>query len=205
MLIHYLDLPNQNGFRAGRSTISQILTLQRIIEESANSNLNAALVFIDFSKAFDSVDRSKMFEILGLYGVPTQIIETIKILYTDTSATILTPNGGTSSFPIKAGILQGDTLAPFLFIIVVDYVLRMSVDQINDMGFQIQPTRGPRSPAMYLTDADFAEGIALISGCLENAQALLKSLESAANCVSERNLKQNIYSNLHLIVMTHLL
>ena len=174
--------PNQNGFRAGRSTISQILTLQRIIEESANSNLDAALVFIDFSKAFDSVDRSKMFEILDLYGVPTQIIETIKILYTDTSATILTPDGETSSFPIKAGILQGDTLAP-LFIIVVDNVLRMSVDQINGMGCQIQPRREPRSPAMYLTDADFADDIALISGCLENAQALLKSLESAANCV----------------------
>ena len=36
---------------------------------------------------------------------------------------------------------------------------------------------------MYLTDADFADDIALISGCLENTQALLKSLELAANCI----------------------
>ena len=83
----------------------------------------------------------------------------------------------------KTGILQGDTLAPFLFIIVVDYALRMSVDEINDMGFQIQPRRCSRNPAVYLTDTDFADDIALISNCLENAQALLKSLESAANCV----------------------
>ena len=57
---------NQNGFRHGRSTLSQILCLRRIIEEANLSNLDLALVFVDFSKAFDSVDRSKMFEILRL-------------------------------------------------------------------------------------------------------------------------------------------
>ena len=119
-----------------------------------------------------------MFEILKLYGIPIQIIDAIKLLYTDTRLTILT-----HSFSIKAGILQGDTLAPFLFIIVVDYVLRMSVDQINEKGFQIQPRRSSRNPAIYLTDTDFADDISLISNCLENAQALLISLESAANCV----------------------
>ena len=73
-----------------------------------------------------------MFKILSLYGVPTQIIDAIKVLYTETSATVLNPDGETSPFDIWAGILQGDTLAPFLFIIVIDYVLRMSVDKINN-------------------------------------------------------------------------
>ena len=53
---------NQHGFRAGRSTISQILYLRRIIEESNYANLDLALIFVDFSKAFDSIDRNKMFE-----------------------------------------------------------------------------------------------------------------------------------------------
>ena len=105
---------NQNGFRRGRSTLSQILCLRRLIEESNLSNLDLALVFFDFSKAFDSVDRSKMFEILELYGIPNEIIAAIKVMYTDTSSTILTTDGETPSFPILAGILQGDTLAPFL-------------------------------------------------------------------------------------------
>ena len=174
---------NQNGFRAGRTTTSQILALRRIIEEASFSNLDSTFVFVDFSKAFDSVDRCKMFEILELYGIPIQIIDAIKLLYSDTSATILTPDGESSSFPIKAGILQGDTLAPFLFIIVVDYILRMSVDNINNKGFLIQPRRSSRNPAIYLTDTDFADDISLISNCLEDAQALLISLESAANCV----------------------
>ena len=61
---------NQNGFRRGRSTLSQILCLRRIIEESDLSKIDLALIFVDFSKAFDSVDRYKMFEILQLYGIP---------------------------------------------------------------------------------------------------------------------------------------
>ena len=174
---------NQNGFRRGRSTLSQILCLRRLIEESDLSNLDLALLFVDFSKAFDSVDRSKMFEILELYGIPNEITMTIKVMYTDTSSTILTTDGETPSFPILAGILLGDTLAPFLFIIVVDYVMRISVDTMSENGYQLRPKRSSRYPAEFLTDTDFADDIALISQSLEHAQDLLQSLEQASNGV----------------------
>ena len=174
---------NQNGFRRGRSTLSQILCLRRLLEESQAFNKDLALVFVDFSKAFDSVDREKMFEILVLYGIPKKIIDAIKVLYTDTASTLLTPDGETEPFSILSGILQGDTLAPFLFIIVVDYILRMSVDKIHTKGYELEPRQGSRHPAKYLTDADFADDIALISQSLANAQDLLQSLEEASNCV----------------------
>ena len=82
-----------------------------------------------------------MVEILKLYGIPDKMIAAIGVVYINTSSTILTPDGETPFFSIQAGILQGDTLAPFLFIIVVDYVLRMSVDTINDKGYQL-PLKG---------------------------------------------------------------
>ena len=56
----------------GRSTLSQILCIRRLIEESQACNKDLALIFVDFSKASDSIDRDKMFEILGLYGIATQ-------------------------------------------------------------------------------------------------------------------------------------
>ena len=174
---------NQNGFRKGRSTLSQILSLRRIIEESKACNKDLAFVFVDFSKAFDSVDREEMFKILELYGIPPKIITAIKLLYTDTSSTIVTSDGETPPIPILAGILQGDTLAPFLFIIVVDYILRMSIDRISSCGYELQPRKSSRFPAKYITDTDFADDIALISHSLENAQSLLQSLEQASNCV----------------------
>ena len=105
------------------------------------------------------------------------------MLYTDTSSTILTPGGETPPFQIQAGILQGDTLAPFLFILVVDYVLRMSVDTIAAKGFQLQGRESSRHPAKYLTDTDFADDIARTSQSLADAESLLYSLEQASNSV----------------------
>ncbi|XP_063597238.1 uncharacterized protein LOC134773922 [Penaeus indicus] len=122
-----------------RSTLGQILTLRRIIEEITFCNKTAALIFVDISKAFDSVNRETMFEILELYGIPVEIIEAIKVLYTNTQATVLTPDGETEPFDILAGILQGDTLAPFLFIIVIEYIMRISVDTIKENGLMYQP------------------------------------------------------------------
>ena len=164
---------NQNGFRPGRSTLGQILTLRRIIEEITFCNKTAALIFVDFSKAFDSVNREKMFEILELYGIPTETIEAIKVLYTNTRSSIITPDGETESFDILSGILQGDTLAPFLFIIVIDYIMRISVDTMKENGLLYQPRRSSRHPDLFITDADFADSIPLLSDSLTNSQALL--------------------------------
>ena len=61
--------PNQNGFRKGRSTTSHILALRRIVEELKNHDIEAVLTFIDFRKAFDSIDRGRMFQILEAYGI----------------------------------------------------------------------------------------------------------------------------------------
>ena len=61
--------PNQNGFRPGRSTTSHILALRRIIEGAKSRNLQVAIIFVDFKKAFDIIHRHKMLEILRKYGV----------------------------------------------------------------------------------------------------------------------------------------
>ena len=137
---------------------------------------------MDFSKAFDSVDRSKIFEILGLYGILEEIVAAIKVMYTDSTSTVMTTDGETQPFSTLAGILQGDTLAPFLFIMVVDYVMRVSIDSISEKGYQLHPKRGSRQPAEYLTDTG-ADDIALISQSLEHVQDLLQSLEQTSNGV----------------------
>jgi hypothetical protein len=59
----------------------------------------------------------------------------------------------------------------------------LSVDLSPEKGLQIKPRTSSRHPAEYITDTDFADDIALISNSLENAQALITSLEKAANCV----------------------
>ena len=68
-LVPFIDpllLKNQNGFRRGRSTLSQILSLRRFIKECELSNHDLALVFGDFYKAFDSINRGKIIIIIIL-------------------------------------------------------------------------------------------------------------------------------------------
>ena len=60
---------NQNGFQRNRSTTSQILTIHRILEGVRAKNLQATLIFVDVTKAFDSIHRRKMEQILLAYGI----------------------------------------------------------------------------------------------------------------------------------------
>ena len=171
---------NQNGFRKNRSTVGQILTVRRIIEGIRAKNLPAVLLFVDFSKAFDSVHRGKLENILRAYGVPGETVTAIMMLYKNTKAKVRSPDGDTEFFDIIAGVLQGDTLAPFLFILSLDYVLRTSVDTLNELGFTLTKSTSPRYPATKITDADYADDLALFSDNIAQATALLHSLENAA-------------------------
>ena len=69
-----------------------------------------------------------MEQILLAYGLPKETVAAIMILYRNTKVKVRSPDGDTEYFDIVAGVLQGDTLAPYLFIICLDYVLRTSID-----------------------------------------------------------------------------
>ena len=65
-------------------------------------------------------------------------MDAISILYKDTEAQVITPGGDTEFFEILAGVLQEDTLTPFLFIIALDYALREATRETHT-GFTLTP------------------------------------------------------------------
>ena len=138
---------NQNGFRPGRSTAQQILVLRRLIEGVKSRKLPAVLTFIDFKKAFDSVHRGKMLKILEAYGIPVKIVELIRLMYEKTMAKVLTQDGETELFEILASKLKGDTVAPYLFAIVIDYCMRQAIG--DDANVEKAEELGPRSSLMW--------------------------------------------------------
>ena len=138
---------NQNGFRRNRSTTSQILTIRRILEGVWAKNLQATLLFVDSTKAFDSTHRGKMEQILLAYGKPKETVAAITILYRSTKVKVRFPGGRPGYFDILAGVLQGDILAPYLFIICLDYVLRTLFDKIKENSLKLTKKRSRRYPA----------------------------------------------------------
>ena len=88
-----------------------------------------------FTKAFDSIQRGKMEQILLTYGLPKETVTAIMMLYRNTKVKVRSLDGNTDYFNIVATVLQGDTLAPYLFIICLDYVFRTTIDKIKENGF----------------------------------------------------------------------
>ena len=114
------------------------------------------------------------------YCIPKKTVAAIAILYRKTKVKVRSPDGDTDYFDIVAGVLQGDTQAPYLFIICLDYVLRTSIDKIKENGFELRKKRSRRYPAKTITDADYADDIAILANTPAQAETLLHVLEQAA-------------------------
>ena len=117
-----------------------------------------------------------MEKILFPYGLPKETVAAIMLLYKNTIVCI-SPDGDTDYFGIVAGVPQGDTLSPYLFIICLDYVLRMYIDIMKNNGFKLAKERSRRYPAQTIRDADYADDIALLANTPAQTETLLHSLE----------------------------
>ena len=115
---------NQNGFQRNRSTTSQILTIRRILKGVRAKILLATILFVDFTKAFVSIHRGKIEQILLACDLPKETVAAIIILYRNTKMKVCSSDGDTDYFDIVAWVLKGDTVSPYLFIICLEYVLR---------------------------------------------------------------------------------
>ena len=69
----------------------------------------------------------------------------------------------TDDFDIVAGVLQGDTLAHYLFIICLEYIIRTYIDLMKENCFKVEKERSRRYIAQTITDADYADDIPLLA------------------------------------------
>ena len=120
-----------------------------------------------------------MEQIILAYGLPKESVAAITILYKNTKVKVRSPDGDTEYFDIVAGVLQGDTLSPYHFIICLDYMLRTSIDKIRENDFELTKKSSRRYPIKPITNADYANDIAIQANTPNQAEILLHSLERA--------------------------
>lgn len=177
-------LPLQSGFRPGRSATENIMALRYVLDICRTTKRSASIVFIDFRKAFDSIRRDIIADILALYSVPANVQKCISNLYTGTSAKVQTTFGETEYFQTSSGVLQGDTLSPFLFITVLDYVLRTTLR--DEDGFVVATRRSSRYPEVVVSALAYADDIAIMTPDPETASRVVDRLEKCARTVGLR-------------------
>ena len=133
-LVRYLENNNllseeQNGFRCLRSCLDHIYSLCTILRNRKLMNLDTFLCFVDFSRAFDSVYHTILWNKLSTSGVGGNMFNTIQCLYSKLKTAVRLSLGIlTDWFAVDTGVRQGDNLAPTLFAIFIDSL----VPQINN-------------------------------------------------------------------------
>ena len=173
--------PEQAGFRKDKSCTDQIATLRIIIEQSLEWQSPLYMNFIDFQKAFDSIDRETIWKLLQHYGIPPIYVNLIKQLYQEATCQIIHNGKLTEAFEMKTGVRQGCLLSPMIFLMVVDWVMKETV-KAGKTGIQWTLTQ-------CLEDLDFADDLCLISQKHQHIQTKTDKLTQTA---AKTGLKVNV-------------
>lgn len=129
---------DQNGYVKNRYIGFNIRQIQDIIDHAEKFNVTGAILFLDFSKAFDSLEWNFMFESLKKFGFTESFLQWIKIMYNDIKSSVT--NNGWISAPIKVqrGIRQGCPCSALLFVVAVEILACKIRQDQNIRGFTIK-------------------------------------------------------------------
>ena len=110
---------------------------------------------MDYEKASDSIHRDTLWKIMRCYGIPVKIMRMVQVMYTNCTCTMVGGDGRTDWFKVRPGVKQGCNMSGFLFLLVIDWEMRRSVECVRT-GIRWKMTT-------MLQDLNFEDDLALIS------------------------------------------
>ena len=127
----------QADFRKGRGTRDQIANICWIMEKAREFQKNIYFSFIDYAKAFDSVDYHKSWKILREMGIPDHVTCLLRNLCAGQEPTVRSGHGTTDGFQIGRGVRQGCIFSPCLFNLYAEYIMRNAGLEEAQAGIKI--------------------------------------------------------------------
>ena len=176
----------QAGFCKGHRTVDHVYTLHALITQAKRSKSKLFCCFVDFKKAFDSIPRERMWQILAGLGLEGPLLQCLQSMYAQDSACVLTQDGCTEYFPCTAGVKQGSPASPLLFGLHLDALESYLKGQ--GPGLHVAPD-GPSLSGQVILLLLFADDLVLVSQSENGLQARLHALH--AFCIN-RGLTVNL-------------
>lgn len=171
----------QSGFRKSRSCAEQIFNLKSIISYFKLRSRDLYVVFIDFQKAYDSIDRATLFQTLREFGLDNKTREIIQSTLSNTSSKVKFRTEISESFEIRTGVRQGDGLSPLLFNCALEKVIREWRRQLQSFGLPLGIRLGTANQNLNIDCLAFADDLALLSHDPETAIMQIQTLEECAS------------------------
>ena len=155
--------------------MDHIQTVSRVIEVCREYRLPLVLTFVDYEKAFDSVETNAILSALVDQGVEPAYVRTLADCYKDCTTTMQLFHRPLT-IPIGKGVRQGDTISPKLFTAALQWVMK-SLDWDE---------RGIRVDGRFLSNLRFADDIVLFSSSITEAETMLKELNEVGKKIGLR-------------------
>ena len=174
--INDIIVEEQAGFRRGYSTTDNIFVLQSLIHRNLSRKRKLYAAFVDFKKAFDTVNRAVLWDILSSYGINGRMLGMLQAIYSGVLCRVRC--GGHYSEPIEcfSGLKQGCKMSPIIFSLMVNYVAKLVINN-GKHGIQLMPS----NIVIYLLL--FADDIVLVSDTAIGLQNQLNQLQRGADAI----------------------
>ena len=157
---HLISL-SQHGFLKNRSCVTQLLSVLHAIGEALDKNIQSDLIYLDFAKAFDSVDHSILLAKLKAYGVSGPLFSWFTDYLTGHAQRVVVEGAASKWALVTSGVPQGSLLGPLLFTIF-----------INDLPEEVV---GGVRVALYADDTKLYKSVTSICDC-QSLQTTLGNL-----------------------------
>lgn len=187
--------PSQAGYRHGYSTIDHLFVMQQLIEKSNEFQSQVAFGFIDYEKAFDSIEHPYLWIALKNDGVPSKYIKIIKKIYENSKTCIKINNQLSRPIKIERGIKQGCPVSPKCYTATHEMIMNSLTEP---KGIQVKNNT-------KLTQLSFADDAVLIENSIEDLMVSIKELsQQAAKTGLKINFeKTKIMTNIDVSYLAH--
>jgi hypothetical protein len=182
--------PEQTGFRKDMDTSLNVFTLLNIINHSHANRNPLHVLYIDLTKAYDSLQIWSIEENMRYIGFDEEAVKLIISLYKDSTADVITPHGISPKFEVSSGVRQGDPLSPTIFIMCTNAITKYIRSK-----FQGYTAYGEK-----VTSLNFADDASLITS---KRQEILEMFDIFQQFCNYNHLKINPGKSAYPGLMTH--
>lgn len=150
----------QTGFLRGKPISRNIFLLKDILKKAVDRRSSQYIAFLDFRKAFDSVNHSALYKVMRGVGLPASLVDYVRKVYNRSELFV-----GHRNTKQGKGVLQGDPLSPCLFNLMIDYILS-----------KLNPDIGINYAGTSISALAYADDLILMASSRQGLEANLGTL-----------------------------